>query len=149
MGERVGGVEVGRPAPKLALAGLGNKPTSLHALRGHVVLLDIWASWCEPCKVELPMLDAIAARLRSKNVVVAAVSIDQDVGNVRQFLSTRKRWNVRFYHDPTGQVAEQLAPPKMPTSYVIDREGVVQMVNAGFEASDAERIERRLIALAA
>ncbi len=149
MGERVGGVEVGRPAPNVTLKGLGSKPTSLQALRGHVVLLDIWASWCEPCKVELPMLDDIASRLHSKNVVVAAVSIDQEVGNVRQFLSTRKRWNVRFFHDPTGQVAELLAPPKMPTSYVIDREGVVQLVNAGFQAADAARIERRLVALSA
>ena len=147
-GERVGGVEVGLPVPDLALRGLGNKATSLKGLRGHVVLLDVWASWCAPCKVELPMLDDIAQRVRSKNVVVAAVSVDQEEDNVRRFLNSRKRWNIRFFHDPAGQVAERLAPPKMPTSYLIDKEGVVRMVNAGFEESDAPRIERHLLELA-
>ena len=147
-GERVGGVEVGLAVPDLALRGLGNKPTSLKGLRGQVVLLDVWASWCEPCKVEMPLLDDIAQRLRSKNVVVVAVSIDQEEGNVRGFLATRKRWNIRFFHDPAGQVAERLSPPKMPSSYLIDKRGVVRMVNAGFQASDAPRLERELIALA-
>ncbi|MDX2022090.1 MAG: TlpA disulfide reductase family protein [Deltaproteobacteria bacterium] len=148
-GQAVGAVVVGQPIPDLKLAGVGGRgSTSLVALRGQVVLLDVWASWCEPCKVELPMLDDIARRLSGKNVVVAAVSIDQEVENMRLFVATRKKWALRFFHDPAGAVAERLAPPKMPTSYVIDQQGVVRMVNTGFERSDAKRIEQRLVTLA-
>lgn len=148
-GQTVGAVVVGQPIPDLKLAGVGGRGgTSLAALRGQVVLLDVWASWCEPCKVELPMLDDIAQRLARKNVVVAAVSIDQEAENMRTFIATRKKWALRFFHDPVGGVAERLAPPKMPTSYVIDKDGVLRMVNAGFERSDAKRIEQRLVALA-
>lgn len=148
-GQTVGAVVVGQPIPDLKLAGVGGRgSTSLVALRGQVVLLDVWASWCEPCKVELPMLDDIAHRLTRKNVVVAAVSIDQDAENMRTFIATRKKWALRFFHDPAGAVAERLAPPKMPTSYVIDQQGVVRMVNTGFERKDAKRIEERLVALA-
>jgi cytochrome c biogenesis protein CcmG, thiol:disulfide interchange protein DsbE len=150
IGQTVGGVVLGQPMPDLALhgAGRGGSNTSLSAFRGQVVLLDVWASWCEPCKIELPMLDDIAHRMGSRSVVVAAVSIDQDAENMRRFLATRKNWAVRFFHDPQGAVAERLAPPKMPTSYVIDQKGVVRMINTGFEPSDAKRIERCLSELA-
>lgn len=148
-GETVGSVVVGQPIPDLSLRAVGGGGnTSLAALRGQVVLLDVWASWCEPCKVELPMLDDIAHRMAAKNVLVAAVSIDQDAENMRQFMSTRKRWSLKFFHDPAGAVAERLAPPKMPTSYVIDQQGIVRLVNTGFERADAKRIERRLAELA-
>lgn len=150
VGETVGSVVLGQPMPDVALhpVGKGGTNTNLSAFRGQVVLLDVWASWCEPCKIELPMLDDIALRLSSKSVVIAAVSIDQDVQNMRHFLATRKKWSVRFFHDPVGAVAERLAPPKMPTSYVIDQQGIVRMINTGFEAADAKRIERRLSELA-
>jgi cytochrome c biogenesis protein CcmG, thiol:disulfide interchange protein DsbE len=150
LGETVGSVVVGQPMPDLALhaAGKGGTNTTLSAFKGRVVLLDVWASWCEPCKIELPMLDDMAHRLAPKNVVIAAVSIDQEAENMRHFLATRKTWAVKFFHDPAGAVAERLAPPKMPTSYIIDQQGVVRMINTGFEAADAKRIERRLSELA-
>ena len=94
------------------------------------------------------MLDDIAHRMAARNVVVAAVSIDQEAQNMRQFVATRKKWSLTFFHDPAGAVAERLAPPKMPTSYVIDPQGIVRLVNTGFERADAKRIERRLAELA-
>lgn len=143
-GATFGAVAVGQQAPALSFRGLDRSTVNLRSLRGQVVLLDIWASWCEPCKLELPALDDIAARLRDRKVTVVAVSIDQEEANMRRFLATRRNWNVRFFHDPSGQVAERLAPPKMPTSYAIDRQGVVRMVNTGFQPDDAGRIEQEL-----
>lgn len=145
----MGGVVVGSPLPDVRFVALGTTTsTRVSQLRGHVVLLDVWASWCEPCKVELPLLDDIAKRLGVRGVVIAAVSIDQDEANVHRFLRTRKTWSVRFFHDPAGVVAERLAPPKMPTSYLLDRQGLVREVNTGFERADAPRLERALAALA-
>jgi len=140
--------EVGKPAPEIVVQRLNGKPLALSSLRGKVVLLDVWASWCGPCKQELPMLDAIAGRLRGRGVEILAISIDQERDNVLKFLGSRTHWSLTVAHDPGGAIAETLQPDKMPTSYVIDRAGVIRYVNMGFEPSDAAVIEQRLAELA-
>jgi cytochrome c biogenesis protein CcmG/thiol:disulfide interchange protein DsbE len=144
-----GGEAVGRPVPEIVVDRMSGKALSLSSLRGKIVLLDVWASWCVPCKKELPMLDAIAQRLRPKGVEVLAVSIDQKRANVTKFLESQPHWTLTVAHDPRGAIADTLQPEKMPTSYVIDRAGVIRYINAGFEPSDAATIERRLADLAA
>jgi thiol-disulfide isomerase/thioredoxin len=139
-----GGNQVGSPAPEIRVESLAGKPLDLSDYRGKVVLLDVWASWCGPCKQELPMLDDMAKRLRGDDVVVLAVSVDQERANVTKFLRARPHWALTIAHDPKGVVADRLAPEKMPTSYVIDRSGVIRYVNSGFVPSDAATIERRL-----
>ena len=148
-GDEAGGA-VGRPLPALAVKTLnGDGTVSLSQLRGKVVLLDIWASWCGPCKEELPLLDEMAGRLKAKNVELIAVSIDEDRSAALAFLRARPRWSLTLAHDPKGKLPELLQPPKMPTSYIVDRQGVVRQVNAGFERGDISRLESRLAALAA
>ena len=141
---------VGEPMPDLAVEGFWNrKEMRLSELRGKVVLLDIWASWCVPCKDEMPTLDEIARKLQNRGVEVVAVSIDEDRAAAEQFLKKRKRWSLTVAHDPVGAVPDRLQPEKMPTSYVIDRAGILRHINAGFEPADAARIEAQLAALAA
>ena len=139
-----GGHQVGAPAPEIRVESMGGKALGLGDFRGKVVLLDVWASWCGPCKQELPMLDDMAKRLRGDGVEVLAVSIDQERANVVKFLRARSRWSLTIAHDPKGEIADRLAPEKMPTSYVIDRAGIIRYVNSGFEPGDAAEIERRL-----
>ena len=139
---------VGRPAPDIVVERLNGKSLALSSLRGKVVLLDVWASWCGPCLKELPMLDAIARRLHGRGVEVLAVSVDQERANVLKFLESQSHWSLTVAHDPRGVIADTLQPDKMPTSYVIDRRGVIRYVNGGFEPSDAAVIERRLDELA-
>jgi cytochrome c biogenesis protein CcmG/thiol:disulfide interchange protein DsbE len=144
------GSVVGREVPELRLAPLnGGNGVRLTELRGKVVLLDVWASWCAPCKEELPMLDDMVGRLRSKGIEVVAVSIDENRQDAEEFLRSRPSWSIRFAHDPEGNVSGNLQPPKMPSSFLIDREGVIRGINAGFTRDDAERIEERLVELAA
>lgn len=147
-GEAVGEVVVGRPLPELELQAMDGRAARLTGYRGKVLLVDVWATWCEPCKEELPMLDGIASRLRGRGVEVLAVSVDQEVENVHAFLRRRPKWNLRVFHDPAGLVAERLQPPTMPTSYIVDREGVVRYVNRGFRRDDAKVLEAKLIELA-
>jgi cytochrome c biogenesis protein CcmG/thiol:disulfide interchange protein DsbE len=140
---------VGKPAPDAEFASLrGGKPLKLSALRGKVVLLDFWASWCVPCQEELPLLDDMAGRLSSKGIEFIGVSIDEEKGDAERFLERKKSWALKLGHDPEQIGAKLFNPPKMPTSYVIDRDGVVRHMNAGFERDDVEKVEAQLTAAA-
>ena len=147
-GGESGGHQVGAPVPEIHVESLAGKDLGIDDFRGKVVLLDVWASWCAPCKQELPMLDDMAKRLRADGVEVLAVSIDQERANLVKFLKARPHWALTIAHDPKGAIADRLAPEKMPTSYVIDRQGIIRYVNSGFEPSDAAVIERRLVDVA-
>jgi cytochrome c biogenesis protein CcmG, thiol:disulfide interchange protein DsbE len=141
---------LGEPMPDLSMEEFWDrKEMRLSTLRGKVVLLDIWASWCVPCKDEMPSLDEMAQRLRPRGVEIIAVSIDEDRAAAEQFLKSRERWSLTLAHDPNGTIPDRLQPPKMPTSYVIDRQGILRHINAGFEPADAARIETQLSELAA
>ena len=94
------------------------------------------------------MLDAMSRRLRSRGVEIVAVSVDQKRANVLKFLDSQPHWALTIAHDPRQQIADTLQPEKMPTSYAIDRAGVIRYVNGGFEPSDAPVIEKKLLALA-
>jgi thiol-disulfide isomerase/thioredoxin len=144
-----GGGPVGRQLPDIRLAALkGSRGVRLGDFRGKVVLLDVWASWCAPCKQELPMLDDMAGRLRRRGIEIVAVSVDDSREDAEEFLRSRKNWSIRLAHDPDGKLPSKLNPPKMPSSYFIDRGGVIREVNAGFEHGDAKKIEARVLALA-
>jgi len=143
-----GGNQVGAPVPELKVESLGGKKIDVASYRGRVLLLDVWASWCGPCKQELPMLDAMARRLKGQGIDVLAVSVDQERANVEKFLKGHGHWALTIAHDPAGAIAERLQPDKMPTSYVIDRAGIVRYVNAGFVPDDAATIEKRLLEVA-
>jgi thiol-disulfide isomerase/thioredoxin len=144
------GVKVGAPLPDVVVRAVkGDRKIDVGAMKGKVVLLDIWASWCGPCKEELPLLDDMAVRLQDKNIAFVAVSIDEEKAAAEAFLSARPKWTLTVAHDPQGKLPDLLQPPKMPTSYLIDGQGVVRFINAGFERADAKKIETRLLALAA
>jgi thiol-disulfide isomerase/thioredoxin len=141
---------VGQPAPESEFTVLrGTGTMSLSSLRGKVVLLDFWASWCAPCQEELPLLDDMAVRLKDKGIEVVGLSIDESQADAEQFLTRKSAWSLTLGHDPEQKTADHFKPPKMPTSYVIDRKGVVRQVNAGFERADMKKIEAQLLELAA
>jgi thiol-disulfide isomerase/thioredoxin len=147
-GSSAAGNQVGAPVPEIKVESLTGKKIDVASYRGRVLLLDVWASWCGPCKQELPMLDAMARRLKAQGIDVLAVSVDQERANVDKFLKGHGHWSLTIAHDPAGAIAERLQPDKMPTSYVIDRSGIVRYVNAGFVPDDAATIERRLLEVA-
>ncbi len=136
---------VGTPLPPLKVDGLSGKTIDVASYKGRVLLLDVWASWCAPCKQELPVLNEMARRLKGEGIEILAVSVDQERANVDKFMHAQGgRWSLTVAHDPRGEIAELLQPDKMPTSYVVDRAGIVRYVNAGFLPEDAPAIERRL-----
>ncbi len=112
-------------------------------LRDKVVLVDFWASWCAPCREELPVLERLHRRYKDHGLVIVGVNIDRDESNMTGFLR-RTPVGFRVVHDGSHRVADRYQPPRMPSSYLIDKRGVVRYVHAGFRASDAERLEREI-----
>lgn len=140
---------VGKPLPTLNLRDVtSGGELSIKSLAGQVVLLDIWASWCGPCKEELPLLDEMAGRLAGSGVSIVAVSIDEDPEAMNEFLHLKKSWQLRLAHDPQRRVPSELQPAKMPSSYVVDKQGVLRKVYSGFSRDDISRIEQELKELA-
>jgi thiol-disulfide isomerase/thioredoxin len=143
------GAGAGERAPELSLPDLDGQTVALSSLRGSVVVLDFWASWCGPCKKELPALDALARRYAQagKPVVVLAVNLDKERRNAEKLLATVKVSSLRVLLDPAGKVAAAYDLPTMPTSYVIDRRGYIDLVHAGYSAGDEKKLAARIDAL--
>jgi peroxiredoxin len=139
-------VNQGTLAPEIGLKDRNGKAVQLAQLKGSVVIVDFWASWCAPCREELPVLEALYQKYRDKGLVVVGVNQDADEAKMAKFLRA-KPLSFPIVHDAEGAVARRYAPPKMPSSYVIDRKGLIRHVHAGFRASDKDELERELKAL--
>jgi thiol-disulfide isomerase/thioredoxin len=141
---------VGRTVHDIDFSPLGaRKSVRLVEFRGKALLLNVWASWCAPCKQELPRLDEAVERLRPKGVEIVAVSVDESAKDAEEFLRSRPAWALVFAHDPAGRNLRRLSVPKMPTSYVIDPSGVIREVHPSSDEEDFRPIEAKLTELAA
>jgi peroxiredoxin len=136
---RAGEAAVGRTAHDLALPGLAD-PISLAQFRGQVVLLDFWASWCGPCAQSFPWLESLHLRLRDRGFTVLGVNVDKQRKKADAFLSGRPvSFPVAF--DPQGGAAAAYTLPGMPTSYLIDRRGVLRRIHTGFRPGEIAELE--------
>jgi thiol-disulfide isomerase/thioredoxin len=96
---------------------------TLGDFRGRVVLLNVWATWCVPCRKEMPTLDRLQARLGGKDFLVIALSIDREgVAPVKRFYQELKLEKLAIYVDPSGKGSRALAIPGVPTTLLIDRQ---------------------------
>lgn len=133
----------GALAPEIALKDRSGKLVRVADLKGHVVVIDFWASWCAPCREELPVLDALYRKYRERGLIVIGVGQDKEANNLAKFLRASPL-TFPVVHDSEGAVADRYAPPKMPSSYVLDKKGLIRYVHAGFRASDKAALEREL-----
>jgi peroxiredoxin len=136
-------LDAGAKMPEIGLTDLAGKPVNLAALAGKVVLSDFWATWCAPCREELPLLEKFHQKYGSKGLAIVGVSVDKEPGGIKGFLDKLK---VTFpvVHDAGHEVSGKYSPPKMPSSYIIDRKGIVRYVHGGFRAGDAAEFEKQI-----
>jgi thiol-disulfide isomerase/thioredoxin len=137
----------GTPLDVTAVDGAGD-PVRL-AGPGPIRVIDFWATWCEPCKEQLPYLDGLAARLHDRGVTVVAVSFDEERAAVDAFLAAHPVSFPVLWDRAGAGAAERLRIDRLPTTLLVDRRGVVRRVHVGFDAASAEVLERELSALAA
>ncbi|MFO0566588.1 MAG: TlpA disulfide reductase family protein [Polyangiaceae bacterium] len=138
---------VGAPAPAFDLPGKagGVQKVSLADGAGKVMLVDFWATWCEPCKDSFPHHQKLAEKYAGQLVVVG-ISIDDDPGKIDDFV---KKTGAKFPigWDEGQSVSGTYNPPTMPTAYIIDKSGIVRYVHAGFHKGDETEIEAHVAEL--
>ena len=115
----------------------------LSELQGRVVLLDFWATWCEPCKVSLPFYARLHQELGAKGLSVIAASTDEGDDEVRQYLKTTPL-PYTVARDPGGQVAERLGVQLIPTSLLYDRSGRERFRKQGFTPDDEKLLRAEI-----
>jgi thiol-disulfide isomerase/thioredoxin len=115
-------------------------------LAGKVVLLDFWASWCEPCRHSFPWMSELQRRYQDAGLVVLAVNLDQDRRLAEQFLAAHPA-GFRVEYDPAGAIATQFGVGAMPMSFVIDRSGRVREKHLGFRRAQTSEREASLLKL--
>ncbi|MDE2364874.1 MAG: TlpA family protein disulfide reductase [Hyphomicrobiales bacterium] len=137
-GEVAAAVSQKQPAPVVSLDFLGpdGKPVSTADFRGKVVLVNLWATWCVPCREEMPSLDKLQQKLGSKDFQVVAINIDTTrPQHVRDFLRDTKIVALPFYSDPKADTFYRLKTAGkvvgLPTSFLVDRDGCELALMAG------------------
>lgn len=109
------------------------EPWSLSSERGHVVLLDVWATWCDPCRDALPLYQDIAKQFEPRGLRVYAINIDAEQKLIGPFLDDAKL-ELPVLLDPEARVSEATLRVKlMPTTFLIDKRGVLRHVHEGFD----------------
>ena len=128
-------VKIGQPLPKLAPLLPGEK---IPDTAGKVVLVDFWASWCAPCKASFPALNRLQSQYAAKGLVIIGIGVDDSAADFKKF-STTMGASFPLVHDAAHSAAGAFNTVTMPTSYLIDRKGVVRHIHTGFKGAKTEK----------
>jgi peroxiredoxin len=126
---------VGAPAPDFTLTQLDGKTVKLSDLRGKKVLLNFWATWCVPCKTEMPDLMAAQKRLEGKNAVILGVGGAEKTEAIRKYID-ENHITYPIPVDETGTVSDAYRITSLPTSIFIDSTGTIQLIKLGQVTQD-------------
>jgi thiol-disulfide isomerase/thioredoxin len=139
-------VGVGAAAPPFALPGPDGSVIALAQLRGRVVYVDFWASWCTPCRQSFPWMNALYQRYRGDGLTVVAINVDKRRADADRFLhEVPAMFPIVF--DAQGVTPAAFDVKGMPSAYLIDRDGVVVAVDEGFNSDRKAAVEQRIRAL--
>lgn len=137
----------GKPLPAFSAKTLDGKMVSNATLKGKVVVLDFWATWCGPCKASMPMIERLHKKFGASGVVVIGASIDEPTATSAKYVKS----NGFTYNFITEQnaLSKKLGIEGIPVLMVIDRSGKVQLVKESFSAAGEKQEEAELSALIA
>lgn len=130
----------GQLAPDFVLKSDSGENLRLSELRGQVVMINFWASWCGPCREEMPFLDELYTRYREAGFAVLGVNMDEEAATAHKMA---KRLGVSFpvMHDARNAVSKLYDVDAMPATVMVDRDGRVRAVHRGFRDGTAERYQ--------
>lgn len=131
------------PAPDFTLKSAEGRNLRLHEQRGQVVLVNFWASWCGPCKQEMPHLNRLYDKYRASGFTLLGVNIDDDA---RHGAATAAKWGLKFpvLLDAEKQVTKLYDMGAMPSTVLIDRDGKVRFLHRGYREGVEEAYEKQI-----
>ena len=125
-GDLVSDLSIGNAAPEIKIQDLDGKGASLFALKGKVVVLDIWATWCPPCRAMIPHEREMVERLKDKPFALVSISVDEKKKTLTEFLAKEQMPWTHWWNGSDGGVIEEWDVRYYPTIYVIDAQGVIR-----------------------
>lgn len=134
---------LGQLAPDFELSGKDSTTVKLSALRGKVVYLDFWASWCGPCRQSFPWMNDLQSKYGSRGLQILGVNLDAKDADARKFL-TENKGNFLLAFDNKGMTPKLFGVKGMPTSYLIDRDGRIVSEHTGFNFSKTAGLEKEI-----
>lgn len=148
-------IKEGAKAPDFKLESISGKTLSLEEIRkdpkvkgaNRVVLLDFWATWCPPCKRELPHLQKLHEKYGKKGLVVVGVAMDRGgMGDVKPFVKEQKL-TYTILVDPKGTTKSDYGIQYFPTTVIVDKKGIVRKVHIGYSDGMEKDLEKEILAL--
>lgn len=137
-------VTAGQPAPSCPLPTLdGARTLDPAQLKGKVAYVDFWASWCGPCAASFPFMNQLHKELKAQGLEILTVNLDEELDDAKDFL---KRFPAEFavVSDTAGKCPTLYGVQAMPTSFIIDKQGVVRHVHMGFREGDKPDIRKQV-----
>ncbi len=135
---------IGNPAPAFALDSQNGKgKISMSGLNGKVVIVDFWATWCEPCKKSFPKLQDLNVKYKASGLTIVGLSEDDEKSGIKEFGST---YGAEFplLWDGDKAVAGKWNPGSMPATFVVDRKGVVRFIHRGYHDGEEVELEKEV-----
>ena len=156
--DRLQPVMPGTPGPEFAVADLDGDIVRLSDHRGHVVMVSIWATWCGPCRYEMPSMERLYNEFADEGLEILAVSIDAEAGTFDLF--GRPGGDIQAFadslgltfpllHDPSGGIQQVYQTTGVPETFLVGRDGIIYKKVAGgteWDAPDHQELIRRLLA---
>lgn len=124
--------EMSEPAPDFTLKGQQGENLRLEDFRGQVVMLNFWASWCGPCRQEMPVMDEIQSKYKDLGFTVLAVSVDKNPAEANRFLEAVPV-DFPILYDTESSVSELYGIDAMPSTVMIDRNGNARFLHRGYK----------------
>jgi cytochrome c biogenesis protein CcmG, thiol:disulfide interchange protein DsbE len=134
---------VGKPLD-LSAPELAGREVRLGDAKGKVRVVDFWATWCDPCRDQLPVLETLARAHAAEGLQVYAVAVDEDRAQLEAFLATFPLAVTVLWDKGGARHTERLDVQRLPTTLVVDRAGLVRFVHQGYDPSNADQLAREV-----
>lgn len=123
--QRGGGITIGGPAPDFQLWNLEGQPVTLSSLQGRVVLLNFWATWCGPCRIEMPAMEQLYRQFPRKDFEILAISTDAQGSSVTRPFRDEMRLSFPILHDSDFRVGVTYGTRTLPMTFLVNRHGII------------------------
>ena len=124
------------PAPAFSLSSRGGKTIDLNQFKGQVVMINFWATWCGPCRQEMPLLEDIYKKYKPMGFTLVGVNVEPDAKGAEAWLSKQKPVSFPIAFDTDSKVSKMYKVAGMPSTVFVDRKGNIRVMHKGYKTGD-------------